>query len=206
MDNKLSELSKPVAWKLHHHERHYFEENAEIVAIAESVGKAKGEAVYSQEYVSALLADNEALKIRVGQQQSVADNNLDMFRKADARAESLLAELEAKDKRIAELENDLGLKHIRAVEEALIFATDRASELEANLKEMTTFRDNAVKKNALRWEELLALRAKLATPVRLSKTLWYEHDDLPHEIPVLEKKKVVAAIRAAGFKCVGDEQ
>lgn len=51
---KLSELSKPVAWKLHHHDRYYFEENADVVAIAESVGKAKGDAVYSQEYVSAL--------------------------------------------------------------------------------------------------------------------------------------------------------
>jgi hypothetical protein len=46
---------------------------------------------------------------------------------------ALLAELEAKDKRIAELESDLGLKHVRAVEEALIFATDRNSELEAKL-------------------------------------------------------------------------
>ncbi|HAT4916102.1 TPA: hypothetical protein I9738_001037 [Serratia marcescens] len=54
MDNKLSELSKPVAWKLHHHDRYYFEENADVVAIAESMGQAKGDAVYSQEYVSAL--------------------------------------------------------------------------------------------------------------------------------------------------------
>ncbi|CAI0959382.1 Uncharacterised protein [Serratia liquefaciens] len=52
---------------------------------------------------------------------------------AVSRIAALLAELEAKDKRIAELENDLGLKHIRAVEEALIFATDRNSELEAKL-------------------------------------------------------------------------
>ncbi|HIE0432035.1 TPA: hypothetical protein ACXIY4_003550 [Serratia marcescens] len=53
----LSELSKPVAWKLHHHDRYYFEENADVVAIAESFGQAKGDAVYSQEYVSALLAE-----------------------------------------------------------------------------------------------------------------------------------------------------
>lgn len=62
MDNKLSELSKPVAWKLHHRDRYYFEENADVVAIAESVGKAKGDAVYSQEYVSALLARIEELE------------------------------------------------------------------------------------------------------------------------------------------------
>lgn len=51
---KLSELSKPVAWKLHHHDRYYFEENADVVAIAESMAQAKGDPVYSQEYVSAL--------------------------------------------------------------------------------------------------------------------------------------------------------
>lgn len=61
MDNKLSELSKPVAWKLHHHDRYYFEENADVVAIAESMGKAKGDAVYSQEYVSALIQRAERL-------------------------------------------------------------------------------------------------------------------------------------------------
>lgn len=58
----LSELSKPVAWKLHHRDRYYFEENADVVAIAESVGQAKGDAVYSQEYVSGLLAELEAKK------------------------------------------------------------------------------------------------------------------------------------------------
>ncbi|WP_440510675.1 hypothetical protein [Serratia sarumanii] len=57
---KLSELSKPAAWKLHHHDRYYFEENADVVAIAESMGQAKGDALYSQEYVSALLAELEA--------------------------------------------------------------------------------------------------------------------------------------------------
>lgn len=61
MDNKLSELSKPVAWKLHHHDRYYFEENADVVAIAESFGQAKGDAVYSQEYVSALIQRAERL-------------------------------------------------------------------------------------------------------------------------------------------------
>jgi len=54
---KLSELSKPVAWKLHHHDRYYYEENADVVTLAESMGKAKGDALYSQEYVSALLAE-----------------------------------------------------------------------------------------------------------------------------------------------------
>ncbi|MGU8111617.1 ead/Ea22-like family protein [Serratia marcescens] len=52
-------------------------------------------------------------------------------------------------------------------------------------------------------KRIAELEAKLATPVRLPRTIWYEHDDLAHEIPVLEKKKVVAEIRAAGFTVEG---
>ncbi|MFO3777266.1 ead/Ea22-like family protein [Serratia marcescens] len=54
-------------------------------------------------------------------------------------------------------------------------------------------------------KRIAELEKRLATPVRLPRTIWYEHDDLAHEIPVLEKKKVVAEIRAAGFKVEGDE-
>ncbi|ALE97532.1 hypothetical protein ABH11_03231 [Serratia marcescens] len=46
---------------------------------------------------------------------------------------ALLAELEAKDKRIAELEQEPTIKHMRSVEEALILATDMVSALEAKL-------------------------------------------------------------------------
>ena len=136
--NKLSELSKPVAWEVKGILCHS-EEEAQVY-----VGEP--ESLYSQEYVSALLA-----------------------------------ELEAKDKRIAELENDLGLKHIRAVEEALIFATDRNSELEA----------------------------KLATPVRLGAGVLmfsaYSANSCDSEWHLcLARDSVVSAIRAAGFT-VGDE-
>ncbi|MFK3927390.1 hypothetical protein ACI2J7_01325 [Serratia bockelmannii] len=163
-----------------------------------------------------------------------------------AKITVLLAELEAKDKRIAELEvghqeaakqiaswrriakqnieereKDLvaldaerqkitGLEAIRADasqvfkeignelgcnpdNESIMMAIDdlKATQMTGPLKDV-------LKRN-------IELEAKLATPVRLPRTLWYEHDDLPHEIPVLEKKKVVAEIRAAGFKVEGDE-
>ncbi|EMF8324457.1 TPA: hypothetical protein ACKP24_001350 [Serratia marcescens] len=85
MDNKLSELSKPVAWKLHHHDRYYFEENADVVAIAESVGKAKGDAVYSQEYVSAL---DGVAQFWIGESAG--------WKKRAEDAEKRIAELEAK--------------------------------------------------------------------------------------------------------------
>ncbi|HEJ7969450.1 TPA: hypothetical protein SMI17_003056 [Serratia marcescens] len=82
---KLSELSKPVAWKLHHHDRYYFEENADVVAIAESVGKAKGDAVYSQEYVSAL---DGVAQFWIGESAG--------WKKRAEDAEKRIAELEAK--------------------------------------------------------------------------------------------------------------
>lgn len=88
---------------------------------------------------------------------------------------ALLAELEAKDKRIAELESDLGLKHVRAVGEALIFATDRNSELEA----------------------------KLATPVRLPEVLFIKVSG--SAVPVMHAERVKERIRDTGFKCAGDE-
>ncbi|MCX2172756.1 hypothetical protein ACUNHX_03310 [Serratia sp. IR-2025] len=138
MDNKLSELSKPVAWKLHHHDRYYFEENADVVAIAESMGQAKGDAVYSQEYVSALqhesavnweaaaslVAESEELKRALEaskksnaflkeQLAQLANFNPDWdmleacresWREVAAALKEAETTLEAKDKRIAELE------------------------------------------------------------------------------------------------------
>lgn len=111
MGNKLSELSKP-AWIVGQQEIDDFMRGDEALLVRGHDPESTEPALrmYSQEYVSALLADNEALKIRAGQQQSVAANNLEMFRKADERAENLLAELEAKDKRIAELELRLAVE------------------------------------------------------------------------------------------------
>ncbi|HIE1445951.1 TPA: hypothetical protein ACXJF2_000861 [Serratia marcescens] len=114
MTNKLSELSKPVAWKLHHHDRYYFEENADVVAIAESMGQAKGDAVYSQEYVSALQhesavnweaaaslnVENQELKKRIAELEEefafIMGQNDGMekeLREKDARIEHLEAKL-----------------------------------------------------------------------------------------------------------------
>lgn len=61
MDNKLSELSKPVAWKIHNDDHYFLEKREEEAETHGRMGK-KGDAVYSQEYVSALLAELEAVK------------------------------------------------------------------------------------------------------------------------------------------------
>ena len=60
MDNKLSELSKPVAWTWNaygmQHATTEEDESAELILDGVDVNP-----LYSQEYVSALLADNERL-------------------------------------------------------------------------------------------------------------------------------------------------
>lgn len=52
--------------------------------------------------------------------------------------------------------------------------------------------------------EITALRQRIAElearEVTLPPTFWYEHDDLSRDIPVLDKRLVKKAIRAAGIK------
>ncbi|MEL5594184.1 hypothetical protein [Serratia ureilytica] len=172
MNNKLSELSKPVAWKLHHHDRYYFEENADVVAIAESVGKAKGDAVYSQEYVSAL---DKVAQFWIGESAG--------WKK---RAEDA-------EKRIAELEGQLQsgfTPEALAQEERAENAEQRVAELEAKTAmtmgvgsgngNLFVHGDyDSIKAAQAIVLENESLRAKLATPVRLTeeRTLWAGEDD-----------------------------
>ena len=185
---KLSELSKPTALRNKYTGRTF---NA-----TENMEPQIYESLYSQEYVSALLADNEALKIRAGQQQSVAANNLEMFRKADERAETLLAELE-RYKQYA--------KERDAENESLALTVGRLRvELEAKDKciaELEAEITNIVDSHA---ETVAELRAKLATPVRLPGSFYPDGDiDCPL---VVELDEAVEAIRAAGFVVEGSEQ
>ncbi|HEJ7998387.1 TPA: hypothetical protein SMI16_003841 [Serratia liquefaciens] len=142
MDNKLSELSKPAC----------------------QMGMSDGEMknLYSQEYVSALLADNEA-----------------------------------KDKRIAELEQDeLAMRaSSRAVHEAQ----------ENHINQQQDIIESLEKKNAGLGRELAAAEKRLATPVRLPNKnddeFWF---DGVFQVAKFDRA-VERAISAAGFKFVGDE-
>ncbi|MFS7161914.1 hypothetical protein AB6825_22745 [Serratia proteamaculans] len=165
MDNKLSELSKPVA------QAYYDEHDSSVMLIDWLVDYVPEAAVlYSQEYVSALLADNEA-----------------------------------KDKRIADLEAGLLNSHHR-----LMNTTQNCSEWER--KAIRNFDECA--NMSQRIEEL---EAKLATPVRLMGEMllhdWehsverqaaFQHRKTAWDARLEEDKK---AIRAAGFTFTveGDE-
>ncbi|MEL5710169.1 hypothetical protein [Serratia bockelmannii] len=141
MDNKLSELSKPVAWEVKGILCHS-EEEAQVY-----VGEP--EPLYSQECVLALLA-----------------------------------ELEAKDKRIAELDGILEVSQgdLSDTEDAMHLWAERAKTAEA----------------------------KLATPVRLGAGVLmvsaYSANSCDSEWHLcLARDSVVSAIRAAGFTVEGDE-
>jgi chromosome segregation ATPase len=99
---------------------------------------------------------------------------------AEKRISALLAELEAKAQCITGLE-----RYVKELEATLIAATDEVADL-------TRERDEA--------------RAKLATPVRLSELCGDGENDNEYTEGLNDGiNQSAKAIRAAGFKCVGDE-
>ncbi|EAT2264949.1 ead/Ea22-like family protein [Salmonella enterica] len=66
--------------------------------------------------------------------------------------------------------------------------------------------DNSTSWDAL-YKKLEAAEKRIAElearEVTLPPTFWYEHDDLSRDIPVLDKRLVKKAIRAAGIKVKG---
>lgn len=121
---------------------------------------------------------------------------------AVSRIAALLAELEAKDKRIAELELDeLAMRaSSRAVHEAQ----------ENHINQQQDRIDSLEKTNAGLGRGLAAAEAKLATPVRLPEKFSMLHRTDFHEdyhsTMAFKSVEVFDAIRAAGFTfTVGDE-
>ncbi|ECA5879654.1 hypothetical protein EMN88_24070 [Salmonella enterica subsp. enterica serovar Bareilly] len=87
-------------------------------------------------------------------------------------------------------------------------ATQQGNIAVALLDEVTTLRRNA-NDNVPELRECLEAAEKRiaeleARTVTLPHTFWYEHDDLSRDIPVLDKRLVKKAIRAAGIKVEGE--
>ncbi|CVA86802.1 hypothetical protein [Serratia marcescens] len=173
MGNKLSELSKPVAWTWSaygmQHATTEEDESAELILDGVDVCP-----LYSQEYVSALLADLEFEK----------QNNAGIA----GMVEDYETKLEAKDKRIADLEAGLLNSHHR-----LMNTTQNCSEWER--KAISNFDECA--NMSQRIEEL---EAKLATPVRLP-----DPDENDYGYQSISYLQAIDAINDAGFTVEGDE-
>lgn len=150
MTNKLNELSKPVQIFKHPTGRNFWAVMADSTA-----GQNGVEPFYSQEYVSALLAELEA--------------NIQTFHLLTNDSALSEAKLEEANKRIATLE-------------ALL--------------------DKSVRDLQMAGERIEKVEKRLATPVRLP-------EGLAQKIKVTgyyeALNEMMDCVRAAGFKCVGDE-
>ncbi|MES3227232.1 hypothetical protein [Serratia nevei] len=82
MDNKLSELSKPVAWAFKDAND---VEHASIIKKANLYGRHDFQPLYSQEYVSALLAELEAKDKRIAELSRLLAHNIERAEKAEKR-------------------------------------------------------------------------------------------------------------------------
>ena len=160
MDNKLSELSKPVAWiKADRNIAENWSCTDPEAVISTEGWHSDYNPLYSQEYVSALLA-----------------------------------ELEAKDKRIAELELDeLAMRaSSRAVHEAQ----------ENHINQQQDIIESLEKKNVDLGRALGAAEKRLAAPVRLpdpSQDKWLQWSGDYNFRSVAYFSAVKKAVRAAGF-------
>lgn len=108
---------------------------------------------------------------------------------AETKVEALLAELEAKDKRIAELEAKTSMTMGVGDGSGSLFVHGDYDSI------------RAAQRIVLENEEL---RAKMATPVRLPDVLFIKVSG--SAVPVMHAERVKERVQAAGFKCVGDEK
>lgn len=175
MNNKLSELSKP-AWIVGEKEIADFMSGDEALLVRGHDPESTEPALrmYSQEYVYGLLAERDAF-------EGAALALLDELRE-------VRAELEAKDKRIAELSRLLAhnIERAESAEKLLEDRLEKWQELASN---------QVIKINEL--------QDKLATPVRLPDVLFIKVSG--SAVPVMHAERVKERLRSAGFKCVGDE-
>ncbi|MGQ6038981.1 hypothetical protein ACUNGT_06185 [Serratia sp. IR-2025] len=199
MDNKLSELSKPVGY-------YRLSEDGVSYYLSSPTEKLDEEVVplYSQEYVSALLAELEFEK----------QNNAGVA----GMVEDYETKLAEKDKRIAELESQI--EDAKASVDGGPAAWSWTGY--PNRQHLTRFEPEGWKNprdmSPLYSRQQMAglvmmnneLRKKLATPVRLGAGALmvsaYSANSYDSEWHLcLARDSVVSAIRAAGFTVEGDE-
>jgi len=211
MNNKLSELSKPVAWEVKGILCHSEEEARVYVGDPEPL--------YSQEYVSALLVELEAkdevlreIAFHVSAGGYNADSvDSEVFKQKIIDGINSISDVQIK--RIAELEairvdasqvfkeigNELGCNPDN---ESIMMAIDALKEREKRVVALAGG-------NAELWEtmaaRLEAAEDKLATPVRLPRPACTYAD---HSYPAYSRKQVEEIITSSGmrFTVEGDDQ
>lgn len=112
----------------------------------------------------------------------------DIAEAVEQYTDQLIAALADSEKHIAELESKNG--YLRTIAHEQNELAIRAS-LDSN---------NATVEMGRLHKRIAELEAREVT---LPPTFWYEHDDLSRDVPVLDKRLVKKAIRAAGIKVKG---
>lgn len=210
MDNKLSELSKPVAWPngcnetsvkalryLAEHKRPIggsdMHNTEHLYMIARELEIMSSQHLYSQEYVSAL---DKVAQFWIGESAE--------WKKRAEDAEKRIAELESiradASQVFKEIGNELGCNPDN---ESIMMAIDALKEREKRVVALAGGSAELWETMAARLE---AAEAKLATPVRLP--LLYSPDPWMSPDPDgtwLDKEDVKKSIRTAGFTVEGDE-
>ncbi len=185
MDNKLSELSKPVAEIRKHYPLGCDAPAGVFFQPLEGLSAVNfGDLLYSQEYVSALLAELERYK-QYAKERDAENESLALT------VGRLRAELEAKDKRIIGLE-----RHVKDIEATLVVAADEVADL---MKERDEARAKLATPVRLLGEMLLH-----DWEHRVERQAAFEHRKIAWDARLAEDKK---AILAAGFTFTvdGDE-
>ncbi|WP_261128024.1 hypothetical protein [Serratia marcescens] len=223
MTNKLSELSKPVAWTWHAYGLQHAttEEDERDELIADGVENSP---LYSQEYVSALLAERDAFEASAmalrdewraskksnaflkEQLAQLANFNPDWdmleacresWREVAAALKEAEANLEAKSLECRGIEQERELFRIERTAHQ-----QHAQELEKRVAELSELEiqvkvwESAATNHLARAEEA---EKWLATPVRIPKPCAFNLCDL------VDRDAVIASLREQGFTVEGDE-
>lgn len=210
MDNKLSELSKPVAYDYQiasaciadGNDKKWVGWNNKFSRycppdwMVEEGKVTELKPLYSQEYVSALLAELEAKdeqnKLLMREIEHGKKLRVNMQNNADSLSE-----------RIAELEEDR--RQLNLIINSEANRADAAEKRVAELSELETHNECLIKKNADLTQQNIKLGERLATPVRLPNKnddeFWF---DGVFQVAKFDRA-VERAISAVGFKFAWDE-
>ncbi|WP_193147637.1 hypothetical protein [Serratia marcescens] len=185
MDNKLSELSKPVQIFKHPSGRNFWSVSADSNA-----GQQDVEAFYSQEYVSALLAEldakDDALRA-IAFHVSVGGYNADSV-EAEVFKQKIIDGIN--------IISDVLVKRIAELERANTSQDDHINQQQDRIESLE-------KKNGDLGRALFAAEKRLATPVRLPDVLFIKVSG--SAVPVMHAGRVMERVRAAGFTVEGDK-
>ncbi|HEJ7260151.1 TPA: hypothetical protein SMG11_002151 [Serratia marcescens] len=194
MDNKLSELSKPVGFVSK--QAQVLLKSGDTASVRPFFDVQGSSPLYSQEYVSALLEDNE----RVARDLVARNGEIEWLRKRAAELESIRADASQVFKEIG---NELGCNPDN---ESIMMAIDALKERENRVVALAGG-------NAELWETMAArleeAEKRLATPVRLpdvrqsSSGDRYQWSDGAHNY----RLDVISMLLGAGFTVAveGDE-